>query len=103
MQVATSVFTMAFKRRLGCALAPNNASCRLRRARPVEDSDGNETWECGELMGTRATHSVACPRSGSRLRAHTACARGLQEELLAAGATVDIERYIPELYSDDGT
>ncbi|CAK0898381.1 unnamed protein product, partial [Prorocentrum cordatum] len=97
MQARSAIWQIAFLRRLGVAFAPPAATCRPRRAPAVEDA-GVEVQECGETLGRRAARALACPRSATRLRAHSGAVRGLEEELRSAGAVVDLERRVPELY-----
>ncbi|CAK0904362.1 unnamed protein product [Prorocentrum cordatum] len=77
-------------RRMGAELAPPGATRRLQRASAVDDA-GEATRDCGEPVGRRAAHVLASPR------AHAGAVRGLEDELRAAGAVVDIERWDTEV------
>ena len=105
MQTSSALWTVAFKRRLGADLAPPGAVCKLKRSAADNDDGDDGPRECGMPLGRRAAHACTGPRSATRLRVHTAAAHGLADELRRAGACVDLERRVPELYqtNDDGS
>ncbi|CAK0853786.1 unnamed protein product, partial [Prorocentrum cordatum] len=93
MRVSSTTWHVAFCRRLGSVLAPPGAVCRLQRSAAVDGDDGGATRDCGEPLVRRAARALACPRSAIRLRTHTGAVRDLEDELRAAGAVVDVERW----------
>ena len=54
--------------------------------------------ECGKCLGQLAEHAFGCSCGAARLRAHNAIVRTCAHVVGRAGAFVDIERHVPELY-----
>ena len=84
----------AMQMRLGLLRAPPGAVCLLPR--------GREPGEvCGAVLDACCEHPTVCDVGPVRMRTHKALARVLRRELLADGASVDLERPIPELAATD--
>ncbi len=62
----------------------------------AKGGDGEET--CGCKLDDRMYHSRVCKIGPARVRTHNALARAVAMELRMAGASVDVERHVPELY-----
>ena len=87
-----SHFIMATRRRLAAVHVPEGARCQIPDAR----HDGEV---CGALLADGLTHPAAhCVKGPARMRPHNHLSRTLAMQLRYAGADVDRERVVPELF-----
>ena len=89
-------FREAMRLRLGVSTAPPGTTCQLHRETAKDEA---EPVVCGELMETGLLiHPLLCKHGAARNRPHRALSRAVGRLTRAAGACVDYERHIPELY-----
>jgi hypothetical protein len=87
-------FAQAIRMRLGSQCAPAHATCQL------VGLEGDDV--CGEpLLGRPLKHTCICVKGAARHRPHHAVKQAYASVLRRDGATVDVERHVPQLYYRD--
>jgi hypothetical protein len=91
LRLTNACWAMAFLRRLGIQERPHKGCCCQLR-------DGGNGNLCGKPLDHNLCHPAICEAGGGRQRAHRAVCALLFRLLKAAGAHVEPEKVIPELY-----
>ena len=94
LRLPNAIWAAAFRRRLGIQKKPYSGCCCQ-----IKNSGDGRT--CGAPLDDYLRHPAVCELGGGRQRAHNGVVAILERILRAAGAFVEREKVVPELYVRD--